>query len=227
MGTSLPGAEPDRRPIAVRQHRWAQHIAAWLVAHRASANAISLWSVVAGGAAGTAFAATAWWPDGARLWWLLGAVMVQLRLLCNLFDGMVATASGRPSAVGELYNEVPDRVSDAATLVGLGYAAGGMPWLGYLAALSAVFTAYIRTMGKATGAGSDFRGPMAKQQRMFLVTAAAVYVALTPREWQPCLGGEHGWRLPALVLAVVVVGSVWTSVRRLRGIAIRLREKPQ
>ena len=227
MGTSLPGAGPDRRPIAVRQHRWAQHIAAWLVAHRASANAISVWSVVAGSAAGVSFAATAWWPDGSRLWWVLGAVMVQLRLLCNLFDGMVATASGRPSAVGELYNEVPDRVSDAATLVGLGYAAGGMPWLGFLAALSAVFTAYIRTMGKATGAGSDFRGPMAKQQRMFLVTAAAVYVALTPREWQPCIGGEHGWRLPALVLAVVVVGSVWTSVRRLRGIAIRLREQPQ
>jgi phosphatidylglycerophosphate synthase len=153
--------------------------------------------------------------------------MVQVRLLCNLFDGMVATASGPPSAVGELYNEVPDRVSDAATLVGFGYAAGGMPWLGYLAALSAVFTAYIRAMGKATGAGSDFRGPMAKQQRMFLVTAAAVYAALTPLDWQPCLGGEHGWRLPALVLAVVVVGTVWTSARRLRGIAMRLREQQQ
>ena len=37
--------------------------------------------------------------------------------------------------MGELYNEVPDRVSDAATLIGLGHAAEGWPVLGFLAAI--------------------------------------------------------------------------------------------
>jgi phosphatidylglycerophosphate synthase len=39
-----------------------------------------------------------------------------------MLDGMVALASCRDSKVGELYNEVPDRVSDAAVFIGVGYA---------------------------------------------------------------------------------------------------------
>ena len=54
---------------------------------------------------------------------------VQLRLLCNLLDGMVAVEGGRSSPVGALYNEVPDRVADSLLLVALGYAVG-IPWLG-------------------------------------------------------------------------------------------------
>ena len=46
--------------------------------------------------------------------WLVGGLLCQVRLLCNLFDGMVAIAQAKASAKGELYNEVPDRVSDAA-----------------------------------------------------------------------------------------------------------------
>ena len=41
---------------------------------------------------------------------LVAAVCVQLRLLANLLDGMVAVGSGQASRIGELYNEVPDRV---------------------------------------------------------------------------------------------------------------------
>src|SRR6478672_1892595 len=57
-----------------------------------------------------------------RLCSVAGAVCVQLRLLANLLDGMVAVASNRTSKLGELFNEFPDRLSDAATLIGLGYA---------------------------------------------------------------------------------------------------------
>ena len=46
--------------------------------------------------------------------WLCGAVLVQLRLLANVLDGMVAVGRGVASPVGELYNEIPDRVSDTA-----------------------------------------------------------------------------------------------------------------
>ena len=47
-----------------------------------------------------------------------------LSLLANLLDGMVAMGRGVASPVGELFNEVADRVSDTAILLGLGWAAG-------------------------------------------------------------------------------------------------------
>jgi phosphatidylglycerophosphate synthase len=212
--------EPDRRPIKSRDAALAQRVAAWLIARAVAPDAISLAGMVAAIAAGVALAATASWRGGDRALWLLAAVLVQLRLLCNLFDGMVAIGAGRASPVGELYNEVPDRVSDTAILVGFGYAAGGEVWLGYAAALLAVFTAYVRAMGKAAGAGSDFRGPMAKPQRMFVVTLAALYLGVAPAAWQPQLGGLG---LPALALALIALGSALTAGRRLRGIAARLR----
>lgn len=42
---------------------------------------------------------------------------IQLRLLCNLFDGMVAIEGGKKSDVGSLYNEFPDRIADSLLIV--------------------------------------------------------------------------------------------------------------
>ena len=151
-----------------------------------------------------------------RLAWLAAGALVVVRLLANMLDGMVAIGSGASSTVGELYNEVPDRVSDSAALIGLGYAAGGEPVLGFVAALAAVFTAYVRALGKGAGAGQEFVGPFAKQQRMACVIGCAAYCGLAPTDW--LLGG-----LPTIVLGVVAIGSFFTAIRRLRRIGLRLR----
>ena len=209
--------EADRRPIAARNLGATQRIAAALVARGASPNGISIVGMVAGIVAGLAFAAVAWWPAGAWLCWLLGALLVQARLMANLLDGMVAIGRGVASPVGELYNEVPDRVSDTAVLMGLGVAAGSLA-LGIGAALAAMLTAYIRTTAKAAGAPMDFAGPMAKQHRMALATGLAVWCAVIPGE----IGG------PAAVWAVLVVitlGSVFTAWRRLARAAAALEAK--
>jgi len=220
MDEEAPDPAIDRRPLASRDTALAHRVAGWLIDRKVSPNAISVASVFAGVGAGAALAATARWPEHALPLWLVAAVLVQLRLLCNMLDGMVAVGSGQASPVGELYNEVPDRLSDAATLVGLGYAAGGAPWLGYTAALTAMLTAYVRAVGKASGASNDFRGPMAKPHRMFVVTVTALYVALAPATWQPRLAGMD---LPALALALIAVGSLHTATRRLLGTARQLR----
>lgn len=215
-----PTAAGDRRPIASRDTALAQRIAAWLIACRVRPNAISCIGMIAGILAGALLAATASFPAMARALWLSAALLVQLRLLCNLFDGMVAIGSGRTSPTGELYNEVPDRVADSTILIGLGCAAGGQPWLGFVAALLAMFTAYVRAVGKAAGTGSDFRGPMAKQQRMFVVTLTALYLGLAPATWRP---QSAGMELPTLSLGLIAAGAAATGVRRLLGIARRLR----
>jgi phosphatidylglycerophosphate synthase len=207
--------DTHRRPIAARNLGVTQRIAALLVARGPSPNGISLIGMGAGLAAGLAFAATAWAPGAAWLFWLVGAAGVQARLLANLFDGMVALGRGVASPVGELYNEVPDRVSDTAVLVGLGVAAGDVA-LGLVAALAAMLTAYVRTTARSAGAPSDFSGPMAKQQRMALATAVAVWCAVLPAAWS---GGA--WA-PWAVLLVIALGSVFTAWRRLARAAAAL-----
>ena len=165
-------------------------------------------------AAGGLLAATSHVPPlFARVCFLLAAVMVQLRLVCNLLDGMVAVKTHRASRTGELFNEIPDRISDPATLIGAGYALGGLPWLGYIAACMALFTAYIRAVGKVAGAQQEFCGPMAKQQRMALVTVA-------------CLPAAIWTTTPILTIAlwIVLAGELLTVPNRLIRIAIALRK---
>ena len=158
---SIPEA---RRPLASRSTRWAAVFASGAVRAGFSADGISLLSLVFAIAGA---AALLWLPAP----WNLAAcaVGVQLRLLCNLLDGMVAVEGGRKSKVGALYNEVPDRIADSLFIVALGYAIA-MPWLGWLGALAAAVTAYIRVLGGTLGLAQDFRGPLAKPHRMAVLT---------------------------------------------------------
>ena len=203
-------ATGDRRPIAARETAPARAATAWLAARGVSADAISAAGMFCGLLAGLLLALA----PGQGAWaWLAGALCVQLRLLANMLDGMVAVARNVASPRGELWNEVPDRVSDTAALVGLGVAAGDLA-LGTGAALAAMATAYVRAVGKGAGAGSDFSGPMAKQQRMFVVTLVAIACALLPAAWTAML--------PAIALWVILAGSLLTTLRRLARIAARL-----
>ena len=209
----------DRRPIAARSHPLAQSMAAWLVRRDISPDAISIFGLACGVAAGLAFAATGWTHTASAMLGFAGAILILLRLAANMFDGMVALKRGIASPVGELYNEIPDRISDSAILIGVGIA-GGNWGLGAAAALAAVATAYVRAAGKAAGGPSDFSGPMAKQQRMLLIMALGLWSALAPQGWQPVIAGLE---LPSLVLIVVIIGCIVTILRRLRRIAGALR----
>jgi phosphatidylglycerophosphate synthase len=224
---STHDSEPERRPLASRDRAASKVAAHWLAMHGASPNAISLAGIIAGLGVGAALAATAMFasPVLSRLCFAAAAVLIQLRLLANMLDGMVAIETGKASPTGALYNEVPDRISDAAMFIGAGYGLGGQPPLGYLAAWLAVFLAYLRAQGKVAGAHQEFCGPMAKPQRAFVMTLLALYCAVAPAAWQGDLL-VNGWGPVAWVLMLVVVGEVWTAGRRLRRIARRLQELP-
>ena len=103
-------------------------------------------------------------------------------------------------------------------------------------ALLALFVTYVRVLGRSLGFPSDFRGPMAKQQRMWVVIAAALFMGLAPSVWRvrvPVQGtnpertsdvDEAG--VMALALVVIVLGCVWTAVRRLLTLGRALKERP-
>lgn len=156
-----------------------------------------------------------------RIHFAMAIVFIQLRLMCNLLDGMVAILQKRASRTGELYNEIPDRISDAATLIGAGYALGGSPVLGFVAACCAIFVAYIRAMGKIATGRQEFCGPMSKPQRMAVLTAACVYCGIMPRRFQPM---PHGYGIVSLALALIIAGCAVTVVRRLSRIVRALKE---
>jgi phosphatidylglycerophosphate synthase len=202
--------ESNRRPIAARGSAWAQRVAGMLARSAVAPNQISVASVFF---AGIGAALLAWWSTAPGL--VLCAACVQLRLVCNLLDGMVAMEGGKASAVGKIYNEFPDRVADSLLIVALGYACG-MPWLGWIGALLAALTAYIRVFGGSLGFAQDFRGPFAKQQRMAVLTIACIAGA-AETWWHP----QRDALLAAA--ALIAVGSLLTCITRTRAIARQLR----
>jgi len=168
----------SRRPLKTRSRTWAKKATALLIGTNISPNQISVVSVVVA-AVGTA----ALLLDTNAIGLIICAICIQLRLLCNLLDGMVAIEGGKQSPLGMLYNEFPDRIADSLLLVALGYAIS-LPWIGWFGALAAMATAYIRVFGGALGLAQDFRGPMAKQHRMAVMTAGCLAGALELIVWK-------------------------------------------
>jgi phosphatidylglycerophosphate synthase len=212
MTSIEPQVAPNRRPLASRSTAWARYLTRLMIRLGVSPNAISVCSVVFA-IAGAAL--LVWQVNPAGL--LAAALCIQLRLLCNLLDGMVAIEGQRLSPTGALYNEIPDRIADSLFIVALGYAIG-TPWLGWLGALAAAVTAYIRVLGGSLGLPQDFRGPLAKPHRMAVLTVACVAGA-----------GELWWNGTrwALVAAawIIAVGSLITCVTRTFAIARQLRAR--
>ncbi|KJZ40327.1 CDP-alcohol phosphatidyltransferase family protein [Pseudomonas fluorescens] len=202
--------DDNRRPIKTRSAGWAKRITDRLVKRDISPNQISVASI--------AFAlagALALNIDNGLIGSLLCAVGIQLRLLCNLFDGMVAIEGGKQSDIGSLYNEFPDRIADSLLIIGLGYAIGHVD-LGWFAALAAALTAYVRVFGGSLGLKQTFMGPMAKQHRMAVMTAGLLLNAV-----ETTVYGTHYVLLIALL--IIAVGSAATCVTRTLAISRQLK----
>jgi len=212
----------SRRPLTSRSTKWAAVIAGWLVKKRIQPNTISVLSVLFALLAGAAFIWAGKMGFGPRVWlFLVAAIGIQLRLACNLFDGMVAVEGGFKTKSGEIYNELPDRFADVLIIAGAGYSMPSSPWLqtlGWMAASLAVITAYVRAMGVAAGAGQYFLGPMAKPHRMATLTVA-------------CLGliglniFKSEFDLMQIALLVICAGCLVTIARRVTCIVRDLEAK--
>jgi phosphatidylglycerophosphate synthase len=215
-------AEPEsRRPLKIREVSAMQGIARWLSRRSITPNQISVGSVVCALLAAGCLLDL---RDGVSPWsaWA-AALFIQCRLLCNLFDGMVAVEGGKSTPAGELFNDIPDRIADPVILVAAGYAVTTVPWgsdIGWLAGVLAVMTAYVRTLATAVGAPTQFSGPMAKQHRMAVMTLATL---LTPLEYF-----WYGTSSYSILLALIVIcaGCVLTVAGRTRAAFNYLEGKP-
>lgn len=214
-----------RREIKTRDTQWAKNLAKFVATKtNITPNTISVLSVFCGFIAFLGYCGYVIPQVPEKMYFILPVIAIfgiQTRLICNLIDGMVAIEGGKKSAVGDIFNEFPDRLSDTLIIVGAGVAGGS--WfslcLGLLAALVAMFTAYTRVLGGAIGVNQYFIGPMAKQHRMALLTVinfACIFTFAVPN--------IHLWAYPA-ALVIITIGSLITVYRRVNHIAKDLIEK--
>lgn len=212
----------SRRTLATRNSRWAGLLATRLAVAGVRPNSVSIAGVVFAGVSAVMFNISAGCAAETRAALLLvAAACVQLRLLCNLLDGMLAVECGLQTPAGEIFNELPDRVADVMILAAAGYAARELPTapiLGWAAAVAALFTAYVRVLGGALGLRQHFIGPMAKQHRMFVLTVATMLAAV-----ETATSGTAR-AIPA-ALAVILAGSMLTAMRRVHRIAVEARAR--
>src|SRR3954452_13995157 len=202
----------DRRPLKTRERGWAKALASMLVRSRIRPNTISVFSVIfALGAAAAVIASRN--AEGMHRVVLLiaAAACIQLRLLCNMLDGMVAVEGKMASKTGDIFNELPDRIADPLIIVSAGYAIIRFytlgPTFGWLAGLLSVLTAYVRVLAGSVRAKQDFVGPMAQPLRMSTLTFAAIDDGIC---------GYFRLRDYALMLALtlIMLGTIVTMIRR-------------
>jgi len=222
--STISGDAGARRPLRVRNLSGWRRTAVFMVGRGITPNAISIVGLVAGVAGGAVLAATSLDGANGRLLLLAGLVLMVARAFCNILDGVMAIELGAATRVGALFNEVPDRVSDAAVLVGAGYAVGGVPELGWAAALGAVFAAYVRVQGQVAGAPADYGGLFGKPGRMIVLSACMLVLLLVPGSvgFEVGFGSDLRMGIMGIGTAAVAVGTVATSWFRLRRTAREL-----
>lgn len=205
----------NRRPLNSRKSTFFQNLAHYLAKNQVfSPNQISVLSIVFA-LIGAGILAYSHQP----LALICCAICIQLRLVCNLLDGLVAVEGGLKTAVGDLYNEFPDRISDSFLLVALGYACDQL-WLGWLSALLAMATAYIRVFGGSLTLPQSFSGPMAKQHRMAVMTLACICATMEQ------IFSSTTYSL-WIALVMICIGSALTCVFRTKEIAHLLKQRGQ
>lgn len=230
-----PAQGTERRAIPQRSTRWAARLADAMHGAGLTPNRVSVGSVLLAAVGAVALVASGHHDVGGGVRAVLlvvAACCIPLRLLLNMLDGMLAVEKGMHSPTGDLFNEVPDRVADALLLAGAGYAAAGVwtlpGWgggvdvgvaLGWAAAVAAVLTAYVRTLGAANGVGNFFQGILPKPHRMWVLVAGTLLSLL-----EPVLGWPRGVVL-AVVVGVVAIGATATVVQRLRLISAALHAR--
>lgn len=204
--------ELQRRPIKLRNADWSVTAASFLANMGVTPNQVSVASTLFAAAGSIALLATTRFssPAAVMAGFVAAALLIQLRLLCNMLDGLIAVENGKATRNGDLFNEIPDRISDTILLAAAGYAVGGDQFsiaLGWLAACFSLMTAYVRAFGARYMKVQDFQGPMAKQHRMFALTLGSLAAA-----FQFAWSGHAS--LITFTLGVICVGTAYTLFRR-------------
>jgi phosphatidylglycerophosphate synthase len=174
-------------------------VARWLIRHRVSPDLVTWAAVPVALAGGACLALSAHSPA------LLLAVPIAagLRLGLNLLDGMVARESGVTHPLGELWNELGDRLADIAFIGGLAFHPAVDPRLALGAVIAAVVASYVGVAARAAGGRRQYGGLMSKPGRMATLALAAPLTFVV---------GDPAWL--TIAAWVILAGGVATILAR-------------
>jgi len=130
-------------------------------------------------------------------------VLAAIRLVLNILDGSVARRTGQARPIGELWNELGDRVGDVLFIGGLAFHPAVEPRLALTAVIAAVLASYVGITARAAGGRRQYGGVMSKPGRMIVLALAAPAAYLT---------GDG--RLLAAAAGLILIGSLVTLVQR-------------
>ncbi len=174
-----------------------------------SSEAVAITGMLLGIVAGASFMATGESVNPV-FFWSLGLTFCLLRIVSIRLDRLLQPTTSKQSLEDVFFNELPERVSDAVTLIGFGFAIHSSPWLGLGAALSAIFSAYIRSIAFSRGAGrkSASSGPMTRIHRLMLLSLTSILMILeVPQD-------SFTTPIPEIALWVIIGGCALTVTVR-------------
>ena len=174
-----------------------------------SRETVTIFGMAFGLLAGASFMGTAE-PYNPVLFWTLGLVFCILRIFSTRVDAILDFQTARQTEEEVFFIELPERVSDAVTLIGFGFAMESSPWLGLATALAAIFSAYTRSVAVVRGAKPKeaATGPMTRIHRLILVSTASVLMLIDP------IRERFDTPVPQIALWVILIGCLLTIAMR-------------
>lgn len=140
------------------------------------------------------------------LFFILLPVFLFFRMALNAIDGMLAREFNLQSRLGAILNEVGDIIADAALYLAFAFVTGVCPWLVVLVVLLSWLTEFCGVTAQTLTGNRNYRGPMGKSDRAFVLGALGLFIALWPQ-----------YTIVAnIVFAASAVLLAWTSINRCR-----------
>ena len=197
----------DIKPWFVRRLRRIEDV---LVARRVSPDSLTFAAVGVSLATGGFIAAGGLLDQ--PLLWLAVPPLVLIRLALNALDGSVARRTRTSRPIGAAYNEIGDRLSDAATVGAAAFVTRPALALGALA--SCYLASSTGVLALALTGKRDSGGPAGKADRAAMLALGASAGALA------------GSALPfTIVLAAIAVGGIATAALRLNRVRATLARR--
>lgn len=178
------------RPIVVRLH-----------ARGATANQVTLLAMLASVLLGGILMC---FPK--PLFFISLPVFLFFRMALNAIDGMLAREFNQQSGLGAILNEVGDIIADAALYLAFAFVTGVCPWLVVMVVLLSWLTEFCGVIAQTLTGSRNYRGPMGKSDRAFVLGALGLFIALWP---QYIIVANIVFGCSAVLLA-------WTSINRCR-----------
>ena len=144
-----------------------------------SADALTLAAIPVAALAGLCLALS----DSAPVLLVAVPFLAALRLVLNLVDGQVARQTGTTHALGEVLNELGDRISDVLFIGGLAFVAVVGPALALSAVIAALLASFVGITARAVAAPRQYGGVMSKPGRMIVLAVAAPLALLLGDAW--------------------------------------------